>query len=113
MTNIIITGKDFKLTSPLKAYVTRKMTKISRLSSLRLEEIKIELDFDKNQKSGLIYRTEMSVQLPGTMLKAGQKGHSMQEAINLCIPKLIEQVTKYKDKKLSRKKGHHERQRTE
>lgn len=110
MANIIITGKDFKLTQPLKDYVSRKMEKITKLSSLQIRDIKIELDFDKNQKSGLIYRAEMSVQLPGRILKAGEKAYNMREAVDLCIPKLVEQVTKYKDKSLSRKKGHHQRE---
>lgn len=109
MVNIIINGKDFKLTQTLKDYVIKKMARITKLSSLKIQEIKVELDFDKNQKSGEIYRTEMSVQLPGTILKAGQKGYNMREAIDLCLPKLIEQITKYKDKTLSRKKGHHQR----
>jgi ribosome-associated translation inhibitor RaiA len=51
----------------------------------------------------------MSVQLPGIILKAGQKAYNMREAIDLCLPKLMEQVTKYKDKSLTRKKGHHQR----
>lgn len=109
MPNIIITGKDFQLTQPLKDYVNKKMSKITKMSGLRIQEIKVELDFDKNQKSGQIYRSEMSVQLPGRIIKAGQKGYNMREAIDSCLPKLIEQVVKYKDKFISRKKGHHGR----
>jgi len=108
MNNLIITGKDFKLTPSLKAYVSKKMGKLDEFSSVRILEAKVELDVDHNQKSGLIYRTEMSVQLPGTIFKAGQKAYNMREAIDLCLPKLTEQVMKYKDKSLTRKKGHHQ-----
>lgn len=107
MKNIVITGKDFQLTTSLKEYVEKKMEKISELSSLDIIGMKVELDVDKNQKSGLINRVEMSVQLPGETFKAGQKASNMREAIDLCLPKLVEQVAKYKDKKLSRKKQHH------
>jgi ribosomal subunit interface protein len=110
MPSLIITGKNFRLTPPIKQYVTKKMSKLTRMSSLRITESKVELDFDTNQKSGLIYRTEMSVQLPGTILKAGQKAHNMRAAIDLCVPKLMEQVRKYKDKNLSIKKQHHQPQ---
>jgi putative sigma-54 modulation protein len=107
MPNVIISGKDFKLNQTLQNYVAKKMEKISKLASLPIKSIKVELDADKNQKSGQIYRAEMSVQLPGKILKSGQKGYNMREAIDLCLPKLAEQVTKYKDKMLTKKKGHH------
>lgn len=107
MKNIIITGKNFKLTSSLKDYVMKKMGKLNEFSSLRIIEAKVELDFDHNQKSGLINRIEASVQIPGHIFKAGQKAEHMREAIDLCLPKLFEQISKFKDKILTKKKGHH------
>ena len=110
MPNIIITGKNYKLSPTIKQFVTDKMSKLYRMKNLRISETKVELDFDTNQHSGQIYRVEISVILPGKILKAGAKAYSMQEAINLSLPKIIEQVTKYKDTFLSRKKGHHQRE---
>lgn len=96
MKNIILTGKDFKLTQPLKDYVTQKMNKVNKFAPRDIIEIKVELDIDKNQKKGLINRVEMSVQLPGKILKAGLKAENMREAIDLCLPKLVRRIKKYK-----------------
>lgn len=107
MNNLIITGKNFKLTPSLKEYVSKKMNKLDEFSSLRILEAKVELDVDHNQKSGLINRVEASARLPGAVLKAGVKATDMHAAVDLCLPKLIRQVKKYKGKKLSLKKQHH------
>ncbi len=99
--NIIISGKDFSLTPSLKEYVEGHMAKIERLFPF-VTEAKVELDVDKNQKKGMIYRAEVSVHVHKSPMKAGEKAEHMQEAINLCIPKLVRQLERYKETKRSR-----------
>jgi len=96
--NVIISGKDFSLTPSLKAYTLAHTKKLGRIMPA-IQEIKIELDVDKNQHSGAIYRAEISVKLPGSFLKAGEKAEHMQQALDLCVPKLAKQLERVKAKK--------------
>ncbi len=98
----IISGKHFKLTNALKEYVTRQFSKLQKYSPHTFTEMRAELDVDENQRSGDIYRVEMSVGLPGEYLKAGHKGGHMREAIDLCTDKLVRQIKKYKGKRVAK-----------
>ncbi|MDD5040167.1 MAG: HPF/RaiA family ribosome-associated protein [Patescibacteria group bacterium] len=100
---IIISAKTFKLTAPVKAYVTKEMTHALKFSPVPVEEARVELDHDDNQRTGLVYRTEMSVILGKKVIKAGQKGNSLRESIDLTVPKLIQQLRKFKGKLLQTK----------
>lgn len=95
--NIIITGKDFKLTSSIKQFVEEKMKKVERHSS-KITEMRVELDVDRNQTKGEIYRAEITAHLPGSLLKAGEKAEDLHDAITLSVDKLLGQLRKYKGK---------------
>jgi len=95
-----ISGKNFKLTDQLKQCALEKTRKLQKFSLSPIKEIKIELDHDHNQKSGLVNRVEISVFIPGKIIKAGIKAEHMIEAIDLCLPKVIRQLKKFKSKQL-------------
>ncbi len=97
--SITITGKNFKLSNPIKVYVTKQLQKVKKISPVPVITMKAELDVDKNQRSGLKNRVEMSVELAGKTIKAGHKAEHMREAIDLCIPKLLRQVRRFKEKR--------------
>lgn len=110
---IIISAKTFKLTEPLKSYVTKEMNHALKFSPVPVEEAKVELDHDDNQRTGLVFRTEMSVVLGRKIIKAGQKGTNMRESIDLCVAKLTQQIKKFKGKLLEHKHAGEESIRTE
>ncbi|MFH1207908.1 MAG: ribosome-associated translation inhibitor RaiA [Patescibacteria group bacterium] len=95
---LIISAKDFKLSQWLKDYSAKKMSKLERLLPDDIEA-KIELDHDHNQRTGFVFRAEASVMLGGKAIKAGEKGTTIEAAIDLTVPKLIQQVKKFKDKR--------------
>ncbi|MFA6553676.1 MAG: ribosome-associated translation inhibitor RaiA [Patescibacteria group bacterium] len=95
---LIISAKDFRVNQWLKDYSAKKMDKLEKLLPADAEA-KIELDHDHNQHTGLVYRAEASVLLGGKTIKAGEKGTTMEAAIDLTVPKLIQQVKKFKDKR--------------
>jgi len=95
---LIISAKDFRINQWLKDYVTKKMGKLGKLLPADVAA-KVELDHDHNQRTGLVYRAEASVMLGSKAIKAGEKGTTMEAAIDLTVPKLIQQVKKFKDKR--------------
>lgn len=91
----IISGKHFQLNQPLKDYIKQKLQKVKNMAP-NILEFKVELDKDKNQNTGDIFRAEISLKLAGKIIMAGQKAEHMREAIDLCIPKITRQINKYK-----------------
>jgi len=101
---LVISGKNFKLTSGLKAYVEKHVDRLTKFSPSPVKEVRVELDHDHNQQTGLVYRAEISLMLTDKTIKAGEKAEHMEEVINLCIPKIISQLEKFKSKKMEKRK---------
>ena len=100
---IIITGKDFKLTPSLKRFVYGKVSKLSKYSN-RIISVKVELDVDKRHKKGDNYRAQIWVTLPQKIIQAGLKGDQMHQVIDQLLPKIEQQIRRYKDRLKDREK---------
>ncbi len=100
---ITISAKTFKINKPQKDYVTKLMKKAATFSPIPVRDMKVELDHDHNQRTGMVFRVEMSLKISRSIIMAGQKAEHLREAIDLCYPKLIRQIKKYKTKKLRSK----------
>lgn len=94
---IIISGKNFKLTPSLKTYVTQKVSRFTKYWN-KIIRVRVELDVDHNQKSGDIYRVEIWLEIPGPDIRLGIKASDMHEAIDLLVPKIERQISKVKGK---------------
>jgi len=94
---IIITGKNFSLTPSLNMYVEKKLNNINKFYN-QISRAKVELDVDKNQKSGDIYRVEIWLSLPKKVIQAGEKAGDMHEAIDLAEKKVEQRLVRYKEK---------------
>ena len=95
--DIIISGKNFKLTPSLKTYVEQKIGRLGRFWQ-RIIRTRVELDVDHNQKSGDIYRVETKIEVPGPDIRLGVKASDMHAAIDLIVPKLERLIGKAKAK---------------
>lgn len=96
--DLIISGKDFKLTPSLKTYVTEKVGKLARYWS-RITRARVELDVDHNQTSGNRYRVEVWLNVSGGAdIALGAKAADMHAAIDVVVPKLERQIMKLKGK---------------
>ncbi len=94
--DIIISGKDFRLTPSLKTYVTQKVGKLAHYWG-KISRARVELDVDHNQKSGNIYRVEVWLDIPGEPdIALGAKAADMHAAIDVVVPKLERQIMKLK-----------------
>lgn len=97
--DIIISGKDFRLTPSLKTYVEQKVGKLAHFW-YKIIRARVELDVDHNQKSGDIYRVEVKLEVPGPDIRIGHKSADMHAAIDAVVPKL--------ERLIARAKGKHE-----
>lgn len=99
--NIIIKATNTTLTPAIKVFIEEKLNSLSKF--LRPEEkIHVELEVDKKHRSGLIFRAEIDFQPHGHFAEA--RGNDFYEAFDLLLPKIKEQLTKEKDKRVSLRK---------
>lgn len=97
--DLIVSGKDFRLTPSLKTYVEKKVGKLGRYWN-KIIRARVELDVDHNQKSGDIYRLEVKLEVPGPDIRLGTKAADMHAAIDEVAHKL--------ERLIARAKGKHE-----
>ena len=86
------------LTQGIRDYIDEKITTIQKFIKSE-DKIHIELEVDKKHKSGLVFRAEIDIRPHGHYADA--RGSDIYEAIDLVVPKIREQLTKLKDKKIS------------
>lgn len=96
--NVTIKATNTTLTDAIKQSVEEKLTAIE--SFLKPEDkIHVEIEEDNHHKSGLFSRVEVQVSPHGYYADA--MGNDFYEAIDLVIPKIKQQMTKEKGKKLT------------
>lgn len=104
--NLQITAKDFPLTPSIKQYVAERVVHFIHRTPEVLA-VKVELDVDHNQRTGIRARAEVWIHVPGAVISAGAKGETVRSALDLTIPKLARQLDDRKGRRLSRRHGHH------
>jgi len=99
--DLIISGKNFKLTPSLKAYVEEKMARLNKFWN-KIIRVRVELDVERNQKSGDVYGVEAKLEVPGPDIQVGSKSSDMHAAIDEIMPRLERLLVKTKGKLESR-----------
>ena len=96
---INIKATNTTLTPSIKDAIEKKLGGLAKF--LRPENtIYIELEVDKKHKSGLVYRTEIKI-TPHAFF-ADARADDFYAALDLTLPKIREQMVKYKDKKITK-----------
>jgi putative sigma-54 modulation protein len=96
--NITIKATNTTLTDAIRANIEEKLSVLE--SFLRTEDkVHVEVDEDSKHQSGKFSRVEVNILPHGHYADA--MGNDFYEAIDLVIPKIKQQLTKEKDKKIS------------
>ncbi|MEO8065728.1 MAG: ribosome-associated translation inhibitor RaiA [Candidatus Doudnabacteria bacterium] len=95
--NIAIKATHLELTSPIKRYVDEKVGNLSKY--IHTLEGKVELERDRHHHKGEVFRAEIMLVMGGKLMRADAEAEDIYAAVDLCIPKLKEQIAKFKDKK--------------
>lgn len=99
MPRVNIKATNTEVSKSIKEYLNTNIGKLSKF--LREEHIvHAELEQEAKHKTGLIYRAEITI-MPKSDVYAEAYGSDFYEAIDLLIPKVKEQLTKLKDKRVS------------
>ncbi|MBX4191851.1 MAG: ribosome-associated translation inhibitor RaiA [Candidatus Doudnabacteria bacterium] len=95
--NIVIKGTNLSLSPAVKDYVKEKIGNLEKF--IGAMEAKVELERDRHHQSGLVFRAEVMLIVGGKVMRAEAGGEDIFAAIDLVIPKMKEQISKFKDKK--------------
>jgi putative sigma-54 modulation protein len=102
--NISIKGTHLDLTLSIKEYVEDKIGGLSKY--IDAIDARVELERDQHHHSGLVFRAEVTMAVGGKVMRAEALGEDIYSAVDLVIPKLKEQISKFKDKKTTlRRRG--------
>jgi putative sigma-54 modulation protein len=95
--HISIKATHFDLTPSIKEYAEEKVGNLVKY--IEALEAKIELERDRHHKSGDVFRAEVSLIVGGKHMWADATAEDMYAAVDLVIPKIKEQISKFKDKR--------------
>lgn len=96
--NINIKATNTTLTDGMRAGITQKLEVLDKLMK-EDSVLYVEIEVDKRHQSGEVQRVELRVQPQGHYAEAS--GGDFYEALDLALPKLREQITRQKDKRIS------------
>jgi putative sigma-54 modulation protein len=95
-----INGTNIELTQAIKDYVEKRITKLDKYTS-GMEPCDVAVDVGKTtagQQKGKIFRAELNLSIPGTLLRAEDVEEDLYAAIDESVEILSRQVKEYKDK---------------
>jgi len=87
-------GENIEITEALRDYAEKKIGKLERyLEALPVSDVNVTLSVLRNLQG-----VEVSIPLPGVLLRAEEKGEDMYASIDLVSEKLERQIRKHKTK---------------
>lgn len=95
--NIAIKATHLDLTPAIKEYVEEKIGHLEKF--IVAQEAHIELARDTHHHTGLVFRADINLMVGNKIMHAGSEAEDAYSAIDLLIPKLKEQIGKFKDKR--------------
>jgi putative sigma-54 modulation protein len=94
---ITIKGTYVDLTPAIKEYLNEKIGGLARYAEKL--SAKVELERDQHHRSGEVFRAEVTIIADGKSIRAEAISPDMYASIDLVVPKLKEQITKFKKKR--------------
>ena len=96
---IIYTGRNIELTEALKDITASKLEKVEKYFE---KDIETQVTYEVQNNSETI---EITINLPGTILRAEESTPDMYESLDRAVHKLERQIRKQKTKLLSQRRG--------
>ena len=101
--NISIKGTHVDLTASIKDYVNEKVGNLDKFITGPIDT-KVEIERDRHHQTGNVFRAEVTMFVGGKVIRADAAGEDIFAAVDLVLPKIREQISKFKDRKATLQK---------
>ncbi|MFA5076774.1 MAG: ribosome-associated translation inhibitor RaiA [Patescibacteria group bacterium] len=96
--NIIIKGTKIDLTPEVKEYIEEKITGLGKYFD-KIIEARVEVGLTTaHHRTGSIYRAEINLRVPGTLLRVEKTTQNLLKAIDKAEDHMREELKRYKEK---------------
>ncbi len=104
---INIKATKIELSGEVKEYVEKKILMLEKyLGDTVVTNCDIELEHSLTaQNKGNVYRAEVNLAVPGTILRVEKSEKTLNKAIDKVKDHLVLAIKKYKEKKVDKKRG--------
>ncbi len=92
-----LTGHNVEILPTVRSYVEKKLDKLERHLP-NIGGVKVELTEQKTKSQAQRYRTQVTIDINGTLLRAEEQAENLLVAVDKVIPALDRQIEKYKGK---------------
>jgi len=99
-----VTGHNIEILPTVRAYLEKKLAKLNRHLSA-MSGIKVELTEQKTKSQAQRFRTQITLEVNGTLLRAEEQAENMLVAIDRAVPALDRQIERYKGKLYKKSKA--------
>lgn len=94
--NLSIDGINLEVTSILRLYIQKKIAGLEKF--IKGLDARVELDRDPHHHTGLVFHAAVNLIVNGKTMRAEVRSDDAYTAIDLLIPKLKEQIDKFRGK---------------
>ncbi len=99
-----LTGHNVEILPTVRSYVEKKLEKLGRHLP-NLNGVKVELTEQKTKSQAQRYRTQVTLEIHGTLLRAEEQAENLLVAIDRVVPALDRQIERYKGKLYKKSKA--------
>jgi putative sigma-54 modulation protein len=99
---VSIFTRNLSLTPRLREYVEYKIEKLDRYLP-RAEEARVELKVENTRNADHRQVAQLTVRVPGTILRAEERTNDMFTSIDAVLDKMYHQIARYKGKRKDRR----------
>jgi putative sigma-54 modulation protein len=97
---ILVNASEMEMTPHLKAYVEKKINKLSRFLD-NLDEARVELKYDRSVRNiADKHVAQMTIRGRNLLLRAEERSDDIYTSVDVALDKLHRRVEKYKGKRL-------------
>lgn len=99
--NIRLKGTKLELTEAIENYFQEKMDMLEKyLGDIQVLNCDCEIEkVGGEQKSGKVFRAEVNLEVPGSLLRVDKEANDLYKAIDKVKDHLVLVIKKYKEKK--------------
>jgi putative sigma-54 modulation protein len=96
-----ISARNMEMTARLREHVERKVEKLDRYLP-SIDEARVDLTVENTRSAAHRQVAQLTVWVPGTILRAEERSQDMFAAIDAVLDKMYRQIARYKGKRQNR-----------